>query len=182
MNDIAISFEKYDLGDERFVFKPISIIRGTYDAQNNQFETDYGVICDSIEGENYESDCFFHCLTSINELKKCFGSNNSEEALLAEYYDLCRDYCYIGYFNGDEIVVNSIPFDEIEDFSDLETTSIGLFEDDEETKILFNLNGIKELRNSNDIVEIHSKLDSIIGFYNQIMGGVQLVLKKKIRI
>lgn len=174
MNDIAIYFEKYDLGDDRFVFKPTSIIRGTYDKENNLFETDHGTICYSIVGDEYEANDFFHCPTSMNELKKAFGEQNSEEALLTEYFNLCKDYCYIGYFDGEVINVKQMSFDDIEDFSNIETTFIELDYDDElgkSAKFTFNLESIKDLRNSKDITEVHSKIDNIIGLYSQIVGN-----------
>ena len=39
--EIAIRYEKIDLGDDRFVFKPIGIVYGRYDEINGVFVTEY---------------------------------------------------------------------------------------------------------------------------------------------
>lgn len=62
MNDIAIYFERIDLGDDKYVFKPINIIRGYYDKKENLFETDYGIVCEPLNSCEESCTTFFPIL------------------------------------------------------------------------------------------------------------------------
>ena len=43
--DIAIKYEKFDLGDDRYLFKAVSIIKGKYCEETETFQTEYGDLC-----------------------------------------------------------------------------------------------------------------------------------------
>lgn len=181
MHDIAIYFEKYDLGNDRFIFKPTSVIRGTYDGENDQFITDFGTICDNIQGDYFDSDYYFGCETTMERLKKNFGENNSDAVLLDEYFNICTDYCYIGYFDDEygELIVKTIPFEELEYDTNIESTIAESDEFDSKAKFIFNLDGIKALGNLNDMSEVRKIIDNLISLYGQIIGDPEGVEEKE---
>lgn len=162
MEDIAIYFEKINLGYDRYVFKPVNIIRGVYLERTNQFVTDYGVPCQNIScSEYYDYEDFFHCQTTIKELKEKFGSENTIESLLSEYFELCSDYCYIGYYSIKQGRLNCavIPYDMIENIFDRDIVAVngGQIEFVEGF-----IDTLKDLRDSKSLKEVRSKLDQII--------------------
>ena len=57
--DIAVKYEKINLGNERYVFKPVGIIKGKYDADAETFETEYGELCARIDGDSQFEDSYF---------------------------------------------------------------------------------------------------------------------------
>lgn len=117
MDDVAIYFQKIDLGNGRWVFKPITIIRGSFDAESEKFVTDCGFVCDLISGMELDSKDYFFCPTTIKGLRKKYGEENSEEVLLTEYLNEYMSFCYIGYYddNSERILILKIPFDDLED-------------------------------------------------------------------
>lgn len=173
MNDIAIYFERYNLGNDKFIFKPVSLIMGKYDVEDKTFLTNYGIICNYIEEDNFDSDDYFGCETTIEKLRDHFGENKSEEELLNEYFNLCLDYYYIGYYDIEcgSIKIKEVSYDDLYNTSKVESNVLDSYENKVTTKFTFSLEGIKDLRNSKDITEVRGKLDNIINVYNQIMEG-----------
>lgn len=113
--DIAIKFEKFDLGEDKYVFKPICVIKGKYDEETDSFETDYGQICAPIDGDcSYDQD-FFGALTTIEELKEEFDFDN-ETDILAEYFESWSSFYTLGFFDyvNNKTQILSMPCEEIE--------------------------------------------------------------------
>ena len=71
--DIAIHLEKINLRDDRFLFKPVGVIKGTYLEEHQIFDTDFGLVCDSIECGRDDSNDYFDSPTTIEELREKFG-------------------------------------------------------------------------------------------------------------
>ena len=89
--DIAVYFEKIDLGEGKYLFKPVNVIRGEYNSNTNIFITDYGVVCESITGNDEEYNDYFGFPTSLKDLEERFGYADTE-ALLSNYlYKDCYD-------------------------------------------------------------------------------------------
>ena len=95
---IAIQYEKYNLGEDRFIFKPISVIRGIYSEDEECFITDSGMCCYLISGYEPDADYYFGDLTTMGELKKVFDENMSDEDIMYNYLSIVMDNCYIGIY------------------------------------------------------------------------------------
>lgn len=141
--DIAIHLEKIDLGSDRYLFKPIGVVRGKYYKEQEFFETEFGVVCDSIDSGNIDAIDFFDSPTTMEELKEYFGDNVPEDMLLTEYLSISIDNCYIGIYNFEEgeFIVKKIPFDDIENYSENETVDIN--DEGYGTRFVFGLDDIK---------------------------------------
>ena len=161
--DIAVKYEKINLGNERYIFKPVCIIKGNYDPEVDTFETEYKDLCANIEGDSQFEDNYFGCHITLDDLKTVYnGENLTEEEMLMLYYEECTSAFCIGQFDYVEgrMQILSIPF---EDFD-------SVFEGEEEeyiptengVQIKFKLEELKKLREINDIEEIHKKLDEVI--------------------
>ncbi len=159
---VAIKYEKISLGEEKYVFKPVSVIKGDYDEYAEIFETEYGELCVPIDGETPLEDSYFGCLTTIDELKELYKSTCSEEELLMQFFEECMANYWIGYFDFVEskMKVLNIPCDIIEKYMTgaLETAE----EKESGTSIVFNLDNLKELMNISDPKEVYNKLKEII--------------------
>lgn len=169
MNNIAIYFEKFNLGNNKFIFKPINVIKGSYDEDDNEFVTDYGVVCDSINVSSLDAEDYFDYPTTIDELKKSFGEQLPEEVLLTEYFNISLNYCYISYYDigKDKMVVKRISFEEVEKVSESDTIIEVSNESLSSSKFIFSLDGINDLKNSEDISEVRKKLDVLIEINNK---------------
>lgn len=166
--DIAIKYEKFDLGYDKFVFKPVGIMKGTFNEEEKIFEPEYGNFCVPINGESpYEED-YFGCLTTMNVLNETYDGL-SESEILTSYFEECSNNYWLGYFDDNDRKLNvlSITCESIEKMFEANINE----KSDEETctsnndmRIYFTMNKLKELRNTMTIDELHSKLDQIIEF------------------
>lgn len=164
--DIAIKYEKVELGDDKFVFKPVSVIKGEYDEEADIFETEYGELCAPIDGDSKHEESYFGCLTTLEELIESYG-DMPEEDLLMEFFDSSKNEYCLGFYDyfACKMQIIYIPFRQItksfvqapESYEPVgETVKITL--DVEELKKL------RDTKNYADISKFYSKLDEIIKY------------------
>ena len=159
--DIAVKYEKINLGNERYVFKPVCVIRGKYDPEVDVFETEYGELCASIEGESQFEDSYFGCHIKLDDLKLVYRDQGlSEEDMLMQYYDECVTCVYIGQYDyiENKMQIISIPFEDLE-FAMEEEMYIPT---ENGVEIRLSLQEFKKLREIENIEEIYEKLDEVI--------------------
>jgi len=166
--DIAIQFEKINLGDDRFLFKPLGIMRGNFYKDEGTFVSECGVVCYLINGDYPDEDNYFSTPTNLTELKKAFGNDVSEEALLTNYLSICLENCYIGVYDDETQVINvmQIPFDNIDKLFDNEIDITDGKNSQSFKKFVFDVEALKSLRNLKSLKEVREKLDSIINISN----------------
>lgn len=161
--DIAVKYEKINLGNERYVFKPVSIIKGKYDADADAFETNYGELCANIEGDNQFEDAYFGWHITLDDLKQTYKDQGlTEEEMLTQYFDECVMYFCLGQFDYMEgrMQILSIPYEDAEKFFESEEEMYIPTEDG--VKVKFDIEELKKLRAIDDIEKIHEKLDGVI--------------------
>ena len=110
--DIAVSFEKINLVDEKFLFKPKKIIKGVFAEDVNVFFSENGEVYSAIDGNELNDDNYFGLVTNLEELIKDYG-NLDENVLYASYLYDCKQICYIGILNKDTgfIEISNIDLD-----------------------------------------------------------------------
>lgn len=172
--DIAVYFEKINLGNDWFSFKPVSVIRGKYDKTKNLFQTDYGVLCESINGNDPDCEDYFGFETTLEKLKKMFKELDSESTMLSEYFSIFIDRFYVGYYDYSQSKIKTLllDFDDIQKSvseslnayqnSSADGSEAEICEDESDAEICFDIDFLKDLRNSKSLEEIHMKLDVII--------------------
>lgn len=162
--EVAIRYEKIDLGDDRFVFKPIGIVYGRYDEINGVFVTEYDEKCYPITGNRQYENSYFGDLIYLQELFNVYN-DLSEEEVLKEYFNECNSYYNIGFFDYVEnrIQILKLPSNMVTKYfvKDLEhydepKSQVSNYE------VTFDLSEIKELREIDDINKIHVILDDVI--------------------
>lgn len=182
--DIAIQFEKINLGDDRYLFKPLNTIRGTYDKKDNCFVSESGVFCYPIDGNEPDGDNYFFAPTTIDELKEKYG-DSSDYALLENYLSIAMDNCYIGSYDyNDEIIkVIQIPFDSIEDQLNAPIEKQEDSQEEHKVKFTIGAEDIKKIRDLKTLKEIRSHLDHMLNisknFEKEQSSTPKLKLNKK---
>ena len=177
--DIAIKYEKINLGEEKYIFKPVSVIRGTYDMETDLFETEYGDLCVPIDGCMKDEDNYFGELTGIEKLSEYYP-DYTEEEMLTEYYDLLRNVFYIAYYDYKEekLELLKVPFETIENVLMNQKAKRNV---NNKVKITVDEEKVKELRKIQNIKELHSKLDEILGYINAAKNGTSMSSKYQIK-
>lgn len=163
--DIAVKYEKFDLGEEKYVFKPVCIIKGTYDEEIEMFITEYGDLCFPIEGDSQYEDNYFGSLTNMEEIREVYGEMSDEDAL-SEFFDACKDNYTIGYYDSmnAKLQIIHIPYASVEESLEKSEETYEMINSD--VRIILNLEKMNELKEINDIDQLHEKLDEIIHWAN----------------
>lgn len=175
MQEIAMQFDRIDLGNGWCLFRPIGIVRGEYDAEVEEFVTEFGLVYSSIDSPIIGADGYYGHPTTIQELIESFNYDDDtfknctkeemEESLITEYMDICRSNYYFGFYDiaNDETYVIQKSFEDLEDdiaFSDFSRQVIGTSYDGyTEPRLSLNSSYLKKLLLENDIKE---KIESFI--------------------
>lgn len=117
MKDIAIQFEKISLGNNRYLFRPVGLIRGSYNESSKYFIGENSQIYYLISGNNPKKDRFFYAPTTLSELRKVFGSSSSTREVITEYFSICMENIYIGIYDerNKRMDIAQISFNYLED-------------------------------------------------------------------
>ena len=162
--DIAIHLEKIKLRDDRFIFKPVGVIKGTYLDDIQVFDADFGIICDSIECGRDDLDDYFDSPTTIEELREQFGDVVPEEELLAEFLEMAVNNLYIGYYDYETgfLKVKKIPYEAFEMEDNFPMIALQESENGEDMLVTLDSMSLKELRDSKSLEEVKKFIDQII--------------------
>lgn len=162
--DIAIQFEKISVGDGKYIFRPISLIKGNYYNDENEFVSEYGVIYCGLEDAIDDVRNCFSTVTTMESLRKYFGPNLSDEELLYEFYAFHLEQCFIGILDPitNKIKTMRISYDELEDQYDNFTD-----ETNDNNIVAFTTEMLKEIRNSKSLEELRAKIDCVINSTNE---------------
>lgn len=165
--DIAIRMQKIELGNDRIVFKPIGIIKGTYDKNEQIFYDELDFQYSVIDGTSMYEENYFWAPIYLEDLKEEYESYLSEEEILNEYLSEHINCYYLGYF--DEILgkIKTIKID----FDRLEETLSNPKENTEETiefdlekneKFVFDLKSLLSLKDYENIEDVRNFIDQLI--------------------
>lgn len=170
---IAVQVQEILLGNERVLFKPIGLIRGTYDKKEDVFIDEYDYVYKSMNGDDLYSDRYFCCPTTMNKLRGMYKGITNDTQILEEFLANVMESYFIGYYdditgNIKLIDINSIKIEEAiankeydlgmeEDlFEDIE------LDDDGNERYVFNRASLEALRNYNSIKEVREFIDDLI--------------------
>lgn len=161
--DIAIKYDKISLGNEKFVFKPVCIIKGKYDEETQSFETDYGELCAPIDGESQFEDSYFGCLISMEGLKEIYnGQGLTEEDMMTQYFDDNIMFYCLGQFDyvTGRIQTLYLPYEDTENFF---ASGEEVYQPvNDEVKIGFSLEKLEELCKIDNIDELRAQLNQVV--------------------
>lgn len=171
--DIAIRYEGILIGDDKILFKPIGIIRGKYDNQDDIFLDEYGCKYSSIDGIDIYAGNFFSDPISFKDLKEIYGADKKISEILSLYFSEYNETYYLGYFDELSGTIKTVEMDfedirqtfaETDNGLDLnkgKETIIGFDLENNET-FLFDLKTLKELKEYQTVEEVRSFIDNLI--------------------
>jgi len=159
---VAIKYEKINLWDDMYIFKPISVIKGTYDKETFLIETEYKDVCVPINGSMKDEDSYFGEATTEEDLLLEYEGLTYEEAL-QDYFDECCNNFTLGYFDytSGRINVLNIPFSTVQ--KHFINSQDHFYIDQDTVKLSCSLDFINALRYVDNIEDVHKILDAILG-------------------
>lgn len=102
--DIAIKLEKIILDEDRFLFKPISIIKGEFSEEANMFFEENGVAYFSINNITVNEENYFSFPMNLDDLINSTDKDISETYMLSSYLYNHKKEIYFGCVNEDETI------------------------------------------------------------------------------
>lgn len=182
MDDIAVYFQKINLGDCRYIFYPIDAIRGKYNAEENNFISEAGLCYENIFGGSPDAEALFGYPTTILRLREKYDDNDSNleiEVLLGEYVREIKEDLYLGYYNIElkGLDFKPIPYDGIDNLNEEQEKKLeakykdtNSIEDNISSipgpKFVFDKNYLINLRNSESLESVRNQIDLILGVAN----------------
>lgn len=179
MDDIAMYFQKFNLDDGRYIFKPIDVIRGKYNAEENDFVSVTGLYYENIFGGSPDAEALFGYSTTISRLREKYDNNDNNletDVLLGEYVKEIFQYLYVGYFDLDlkGLSFIRILFDGIDNFVEEQEKKLEAKYNDTNSaennisnipdpKFVFDKNALTNLRNSESLESVRNQIDEILG-------------------
>lgn len=184
--EYAIKYEKIDLGGEKVVYKPVSVIKGNYDPLNKCFETDFGEYYDSMGTFDFvNNDCFANA-TNLDLLKQKYQLEDESE-LLTCYFNEQRNNYYLGFLDLklDKVNVVCLPLGSVQNAykEGIENTkkSIKLAANKETAPldVFFSMSTIEELLSIDNIDDIKSFLREVLDSGEKLINSEETEFSKE---
>jgi len=158
--EVAIQYDKYNLGFDRYFFKPVGIIKGKYDDLYDTFETEYDYVYERIDGFNFDSDYYFYGAVTLDELKQRYGNHLTEDDLIKYYLGDNIDICYIGSFDSlsDKMNLVTIDLNKLDIDSNYNLDYSSKSDELDSPELTVDLDRLEKVINSNDINEMKNEL------------------------
>lgn len=189
--EYAIYFEKFCLGEERYFFKPVSVVRGIHFKEEKEFLTETGLICEDIFGGIYNADCYFGFATNQEGLEKRYQKREQSD-LLEIYFEELSQVLYFSFANEEErLCTISIPFSSLEEVyygainhpmqqveekdekmeekEEVEEVEVG--QDKDSGALIITLPNLKAIRDLTSLEDIYRVLDGIMRRFDENKEG-----------
>lgn len=185
--EYAIYFEKFCLGEERYFFKPVSVVRGIHFKEDKEFLTETGLICEDIFGGIYNADCYFGFATNQEGLEKRYQKREQSD-LLEIYFEELSQVLYFSFANEEErLCTISIPFSSLEEVyygainhprqqveekdekmeGKEEVGEVEVGQDKDSGALLITLPNLKAIRDLTSLEDIYRVLDGIMRRFDE---------------
>lgn len=168
----AIQLQRIVLGDNRFIFKPISIIRGEYREVDESFVDEFGFEHFLMKDNSPSQDRYYCSPTSLEQLDEIYEGKLSDSEMLEEFLADYLDICFIGYYDeiDDVTKVMQLDFYKLEKLIndnnpllDIESEdNIVQVDAENDQKFVFTLNDLKEFKDFKTIEELRTYIDNLI--------------------
>lgn len=174
--DIAIRMQKILLGNDRVIFNPIGIIKGTYNKEKDVFYDDSDFEYSSVDGTSMYEERYFYAPISLDELKDAYESYLSDAQVQQEYLEGYINHCVLGSFDIIEgkIKTIEIDFDRLNLLKSKKTEE-GVIEFDLEKneQFVFDLKSLLDLKDYDNVEDVRNFIDELINTSKYINNYVQ---------
>lgn len=172
---IAVQFESVNIGNDRVIFKPIGLIKGDYDSDNQNFVDIYGYEYETINKYDAYNDRYFGCAMTMEQLKEVYFGNYTEDEILSEFLITVMDTYYIGFFDYEKEDINLLEID----FMELEATFSKMNSEKDfripvefhlqgDERFVFDKSGLNKLKKCENIEDIRTIIDDLIATSKQL--------------
>lgn len=182
MNYVAALMEKIVLSESVYVFKPLSIIEGTYDEENNEFIDKYDNIHYDIRESHInltENTEYFGFPIKLEQLAQ-FSSEKDNNIGLKAYLEDVTTCVYIGTVDEEteEMSIIDIPFENLAEIAgNYEETGLAIDTGNMDVKIYMQEEKIRNILKMEKIEDIKSFfnqcLDSVTSFKEQLLEEIK---------
>lgn len=182
--DIAIEVKKISLENERFIFIPTGILKGTCDKSNNVFIDEYGYKYSSIDGMNPYAEKYFCYAIKLDDLKETYFDYKDDKKVLGQYLEDMKEYIYVGYYDEIDGRIKTLEIDfvdvesrikDIEYDENVQNGDESIVSMDFDGNFLFNKKQLEELRDCKTLEEVRKYIDDLLLLEDYIKNEVQSV-------
>lgn len=171
--DVAIRLEGILIGEDKILFKPIGVMRGKYNKQDDYFIDECGCKFCSIDGIDIYAGNYFSDPIGFKDLQVIYGNDKKVSEILSLYFSEYSETYYLGYLDEVSGLIKAVEmnFEEIrQTFAEMEqglnvkekTESTIEFDLENNEKFLFDLKTLKELKEYQTVEEVRSFIDNLI--------------------
>jgi len=168
----AIQLQRIALGDNRFIFKPISIIRGEYREVDETFVDEFGFEHFLMKDNSPSQDRYYCSPTTLEQLDEVYEGRLSDSEMVDQFLADYLDICFIGYYDEVDDITKVMQLDfykleklinENKPVFDIESeNNIVQVDAENDQKFVFTLNDLKEFKDFKTIEELREYIDNLI--------------------
>lgn len=180
--DIAIEVKKISLENERFIFIPTGILKGTCDKANNVFIDEYGYKYSSIDGMNPYAEKYFCYAIELDDLKETYFDYKDDKKVLGRYLEDMKEYIYVGYYDEIDGRIKTLEIDfvdvesrikDIEYDENIQNGDESIVSMDFTGNFIFNKKQLEELRDCKTLEEVKKYINDLFIVEDYIKNEVQ---------
>lgn len=182
--DVAIRFEGIIIGEDKILFKPVGVMRGKYNEQDDFFIDECGCKYCSIDGINIYARNYFSDPINFKDLKEIYGDDKRVNEILSLYFSEFNEIYYLGYFDDVSGTIKAVEmnFEEIrQTFAEMENglninsknESVIGFDLENNESFVFDLKTLKELKEYQTVEEIRAFIDKLLAAGEYIKSCVK---------
>lgn len=171
--DVAIRLEGILIGEDKILFKPIGVMRGKYNDQDDYFIDECGCKFYSIDGVDIYAGNYFSDPISFKSLQEIYGNDKKVSEILSLYFSEYSETYYLGYLDEVSGLIKAVEmnFEDIrQTFAEMEQgldikgkskSTIGFDLKNNET-FMFDLKTLEELKKYQTVEEVREFIDNLI--------------------
>lgn len=173
----AIQLQKISLGEDRVLFRPTNLIKGTFLEDEEIFidERDFEYWLMKDNSGDYEH--YFCCPRTLEELRESYDVEPTEKEILDHFLSEFLDVFFVGYYDYSEGLTRAVRFDleEIEKDLEIALKNLGTTEPEEKEeipKVLLSLQDLERLKECDTLEGMKSFIDKLIDVGKSIENDI----------
>ena len=171
--EFAIEVQKILLGDEKFVFRPIRLLKGKYEEKEDIFIDEFKNKYSNMNGNNPYEERYFCAKCKLIDLRQTYFDIKDDDEILEQFLEDSINIFYIGSYDLITGTIKTLEYNfadiDIEmankeynlDTSDAKENVMG-FDFNENQRFIFDINSLNQLKECKSMDEIRKFIDDLI--------------------
>lgn len=171
--EFAIEVQKILLGDEKFVFRPIRLLKGKYEEKEDIFIDEFKNKYSNMNGNNPYQERYFCAKCKLIDLRQTYFDIKDDDEILEQFLEDSINIFYIGSYDLITGTIKTLEYNfadiDIEmankeynlDTSDAKENVMG-FDFNENQRFIFDINSLNQLKECKSMDEIRKFIDDLI--------------------